>query len=156
MAITRNDCLLLLTDLKDNGVDIGDYAQKLYASKNADLIEVLKFINSKRQLDVTGFYQKIRKSYNEKRSSLYINIVREIENPSEVLTTLSAMLTQILLYARSVDDREMFLRNARAEEISSVLTNYLKTFDTIPCVKLLRLIKCDVKAVEYIDGREIE
>ena len=114
----------------------------------------MKFINDNRQLDVTRFYEKIRKSYNDKRSVLYINIVKEIENPSEVLTTLSAMLTQILLFARGVDDREMFLRNVRADEITTVLGNYFRTFDTVPCIKLLRLIKCDVKAVEYINGRE--
>lgn len=152
MAITRNDCLLLLTDLQEKGIDISEQTKILYQS-NDSLIGVLKFINDNRQLDVTRFYEKIRKSYNEKRSTLYLNIVREIENPSEVLTTLSAMLMQILLFARSVDDREMFLRNARAKEITAVLNNYFKTFDAIPCVKLIRLIKCDVKAIEYIEGR---
>lgn len=152
MAITRNDCLLLLTDLQEKGIDISEQTKILY--KNSDsLIDVLKFINDNRQLDVTRFYEKIRKSYNDKRSTLYLNIVREIENPSDVLTTLSAMLTQILLFARSVDDREMFLRNVRAKEITKVLNNYFNTFDTVPCVKLIRLIKCDVKAIEYIEGR---
>ena len=155
MAITRNDCLLLLTDLQEKGIDISEQTKTLYKS-NDSLIDVLKFINDNRQLDVTRFYEKIRKSYNEKRSTLYLNIVREIENPSEVLTTLSAMLTQILLFARSVDDREMFLRNARAKEITAVLNNYFKTFDTVPCVKLIRIIKCDVKAIEYIEGRNTQ
>lgn len=155
MAITRNDCLLLLTDLQEKGIDISEQTKILYKS-NDSLIDVLKFINDNRQLDVTRFYEKIRKSYNEKRSTLYLNIVREIENPSEVLTTLSAMLTQILLFARSVDDREMFLRNARAKEITAVLNNYFKTFDTVPCVKLIRIIKCDVKAIEYIEGRSTQ
>lgn len=153
MAITKSDCLLLLTDLEDRGIDIADRAKLLYTGEES-LIDALKFINENRQLDVTRFYEKIRKSYNDKRSVLYINIVKEIENPSEVLTTLSAMLTQILLFARGVDDREMFLRNVRADEITTVLGNYFKTFDTVPCIKLLRLIKCDVKAVEYINGRE--
>lgn len=152
MAITRNDCLLLLTDLQEKGIDISKQTELLYKNNNS-LVDILKFINDNRQLDVTRFYEKIRKSYNDKRSSLYINIVREIENPSEVLTTLSAMLTQIFLFAREVDDREMFLRNVRAKEITAVLNNYLKTFDTVPCVKLIRLIKCDVKAIEYIGGR---
>ena len=153
MAITKSDCLLLLTDLEDRGIDIADRAKLLYTGEES-LIDALKFINDNRQLDVTRFYEKIRKSYNDKRSVLYINIVKEIENPSEVLTTLSAMLTQILLFARGVDDREMFLRNVRADEITTVLGNYFRTFDTVPCIKLLRLIKCDVKAVEYINGRE--
>ena len=42
----------------------------------------------------------------------------------------------------------MFLRSARFDEIAAVLYNYSKTYDIIPCIKLLRAVKADLKAFE--------
>ena len=75
-------------------------------------------------MEVNKFYSYIRKSYNQKRSKLYINIMKEIDDVQEVLTTLASLNLQILLYSKKIDDRQMFLRHARAEEISKVLTIY--------------------------------
>ncbi len=147
--ITRNDCLLLLADLEDRGIDTREAVRESLKTPEPS-INVIKFINDNRQLDLAKFYEKIRKSYNNKRSSLYINIVKEIDNPSEVLTTLSAMLTQILLFSRDAEDREMFLRHARAFDITKILANYFQTYDLTNCLKLMRIIKADIKALESI------
>lgn len=147
--ISKADCLLLLTELKEKGLDTDEQTKMLLKNQEPTL-EIIKFINDNRQFEVTRFYQKIRKSYNDKKSNLYINIVKEITEPSEVLTTLSAMLTQILLFSRGLDSIQMFLRHSRAEEISLVLTNYFRTYDITNCQKLLRLIKADIKALEYV------
>jgi hypothetical protein len=147
--ISRNDCILLLSDLEERGIDVKEAMAETIRSADIS-INVLKFINDNRQLDLSRFYEKVRRSYNKKKSTLYINIVKEIETPNEVLTTLSAMLTQILLFARDVEDREMFLRHSRAREISYVLANYFKTFDLTTCLQLLRIIKADIKALESI------
>ena len=147
--ITRTDCILLLTDLEERGIKDDNIMREALKSSEPS-IEVIKFINDNRQLDLAKFYEKIRKSYNNKKSNLYINIVKGIENPSIVLTTLSAMLTQILVFARDVEDREMFLRHARASDISKILTNYFQTFDLTNCLKLIRVIKADIKALESI------
>lgn len=147
--ISKADCLLLLTELKEKGLDTDEQTKMLLKNQEPTL-EIIKFINDNRQFEVTRFYQKIRKSYNNKKSNLYINIVKEITEPSEVLTTLSAMLTQILLFSRGLDSIQMFLRHSRAEEISLVLTNYFRTYDITNCQKLLRLIKADIKALEYV------
>ena len=56
-----------------------------------------------------------------------------------MLTTLSAMLTQILIFSKDVDDKPMFLRHARADEISAVLRNYFSSYDITNCIKLLRI-----------------
>ena len=152
--ISKNDCILLLTDLKNHGVDV-DTQLKILIKQQEPSIEIIKYINDNRQLDLVSFYEKIRKSYNNKKNKLYINIVKEIENPTDVLTTLSALQTQILLFANNVEDRSMFLKHARAEEISYVLNYYFKTFDIIPCQKLLRIIKADIKTGEYMQGRPI-
>lgn len=147
--ITKNDCILLLTDLEERGIDTRE--QLKYMVKNAEpSVSIIKFINDNRQLDLSNFYEKIRKSYNNRKSNLYINIVKEIDKPSEVLTTLSALLTQILLFSRNVEDREMFLRHARADDISKILSNYFNTYDLTNCLKLLRIIKADLKVLESI------
>ena len=116
-------------------------------------IEVIKFINDNRQLDLLDFYEKIRKNYNKKKSNLYINIVKEIEEPNEVLTTLSAMLTQILLFSKGVSDKQMFLRHARANDICKVLGLYFSNYDLTNSLKLLRVIKADICACEHIAGK---
>lgn len=147
--ITKNDCILLLSDLEDKGIDASAKLREAIKLTEPS-IDIIKFINDNRQLDLSKFYEKIRKSYNNKKSSLYINIVRESDNPNEILTTLSALLTQILLFARTVEDREMFLRHARAYDISKILSNYFQTFDLTNCIKVLRIIKADLKALESI------
>ena len=145
--ITRNDCYLLLAEINEKGIDTSAQIKSLMSSTSIPL-DVIKFINDNRQLDLTSFYEKIRKSYNNKKSKLYINIVKEVENPQEVLTTLSSLLTQILLFTKSADDKQMFMRHSRAQEISQVLNNYFKDYNLTNCVKLLRLIKADLKALE--------
>ena len=147
--ITKNDCYLLLADLEKDGIDTKEVLTQLVNSNNLP-IDVIKFINDNRQLDLTNFYERIRKNYNNKKSSLYKNIVKEIEDPNEVLTTLSGMLTQILLYSKQLENKQMFLKHARSEEITLVLNNYFKTYDLTNCIKLLRLIKADLKTLENI------
>lgn len=150
MAISRADCILLLSDLQDRGIDTSVQLKKIYRSTDVDL-EVLKFINDNRQLDLSKFYEKIRKSYNSKKSNLYINIVKEIEDPNEVLITLSSLNLQLMLFAKNnASDVQMFLEHARFDEICKCLLNYSKTFDITNCIKLLRIIKCDLKCLESI------
>ena len=151
--ITRNDCVLLLTEIQNQtGESTTKYIKELFRSNDIS-VDILKYINDKRQLDLTKFYQKLRKSYNNKRSSLYINIVKETEDPTEVLTTLASLNLQILLFAKNVEDKPMFFNHARSNEITLVLNNYFKTYDIQPCLKLIKLIKADLKVCEFIDGR---
>lgn len=147
--ITKNDCILLLSDLEERGIDTSTKIKEVVRQTEPS-IDIIKYINDNRQLDLSRFYEKVRKSYNNKKSTLYINIVREIDSPKDVLVTLSAMLTQILLYAKEAGDREMFLRHARAYDISKVLSNYFQTYDLTNCFKVLRIIKADLKALESI------
>jgi len=141
--ITKNDCIILLTEIGAN-----DKLKELLAQKEPS-VEIIKFINDNRELELTKFYTKIRKSYNNKKSKLYINIVKEIDDSTEVLTTLSALLTQILIYSKNTEDKAMFLRHSRADEISAVLKNYFTTYDITNCIKLLKVIKADIKCCEY-------
>ena len=150
--ITRRDCLLLLSELKLKNIDTDAMINKALASPNID-IEVIKFINDHRQFEANAFYDKLRKSYNAKKSNLYKNIVTcdEVDCSNSVLTTLAALNLQILLYVDKVTDTKMFLRHLRFEEINQALLNYGKTFDLVPCIKVLQIIKADLKAFEYIN-----
>lgn len=147
--ITRSDCILLLKDLEDNGINTKPYLDKLIQSRDIDLT-CLKFINDNRPLDVTRFYEKLRKSYNCKKSKLYLNIVKEDSDPDKVLTTLSALLLQILLFSKTAADKKLFLKHSRAADISTVLDLYFKEYDLTNCMRLMQLIKADLKALESI------
>lgn len=150
--ITKRDCILLLSELSSKGVDTKEMLNRAIKSPNVDLT-VVKFINEHRQFDANAFYEKLRKSYNNKRSTLYKNIVTcdEVDCTETVLTTLAALNLQILLYMKNVEDSKMFMSHTRVEEINEVLLNYSKTYDLVPCIKVLQIIKADLKAFEYIN-----
>lgn len=149
--LTNRDCILLLSDINDNQAN--DLINTIIETNKISQ-EVLSYIHSKRPLPIIGFYEYLRKSYNKKHSKIYINIVKEIDNPNDVLTTLSSLLTQILLYSnRLEEDRTLFLNHSRANEITEVLNNYFETYDITKAIRLLKLIKADLMAFEYINGK---
>ena len=151
--ITKNDCLSLLVRLEDEGVgNIDTYMRKLLVSREIPL-EVLKFISDNRGLEISKFYEMIRKNHNKKKSPLYTNIVREQSEAKEVALTLSCLLTQILLYGNKLDQPELFFKEARATEITQVLNEYFQTGLTENCCNLLKIIKSDLLVLEYIAGR---
>ena len=148
--LRKNDLILLLTRMQDAGADASAQIRKVISSKDIPM-DVVKFINDNRQMDVTRFYEQIRKSYNDKRSSLYINLVREdLKDPKDALTTLASFNLQVLLFARHLDNPTMFLSHSRAEEVTRVLNNYYRTYDLAPVMAMRTLIKSDLKAFEGI------
>ncbi len=150
--ISKNDIVLLLTELNDQDVNTTQMIKSVYSTPGISL-DVLKFINDRRQLDLTAFYKKIRKSYNEKRSKLYISLVRDSLDPSDVLTTLASYGLQVALFASKLPDNQMFLKHARAREVNLVLTKYYTDYDLTGCINLLKLIKADLIACETVEGR---
>lgn len=147
--LLKTDLILLLTDMQENGEDVTDKLKEVMMSQDIP-IDIVKFINDSRQLDVAAFYERIRKNYNNKKSSLYKNIVSEVDDPNDALTTLSAYILQVILYSKHADNVQMFFKHARAEEATRVLNGYYKSYDISSVMKLLRLIKCDIKAFESI------
>lgn len=148
--IKKNDILLLLTELQDNGEDVSKYISTLYKTKDIP-IETIKFINNKREIDVASFYERLRSNYNHKKSDLYINIVKEdLTDLDEILTTLAAYNLQVLLFARKLDNKELFYKFSRVEEVTRVLNNYYRTYDIEKCRIILSLIKADLKLFEAI------
>jgi len=149
--ISRSDVLLLLSELQAKGEDVSSEISELYKSQTIPL-SVLKRVNDNRPLDLLNFYEKLRNSYNKKRSKMYINIMRADENvqqdPNTILTTLSALLNQILQF--ECDNKPMFLKHARADEIIKVLSIYLNSYNLEPAQRLLELFKADIKVLEMI------
>lgn len=149
--LTKNDLVLLLTDMESQGIEVKNELNKLLSTEGISN-DVLRFVNMNRQFDVAAFYELLRKNYNKKKSSLYINLVKEdFKDPNDALVTLAALNLQIMLYAKKLPDNKLFLKHSRAEEITKVLNNYYKTYDLIPCLKALRVIKADLKSFESIN-----
>lgn len=148
--VTKNDCLLLLAELQDKGIDTKPYVMKTIRNNQVDL-DVLHFINKNRPLELTQFYDFLRKRYNEKKSKLYKEIVQiDVKEPKDIIITLSSLLTQILLYSNKVENKQLFLKHSRADEISKVLLKYFENFDLQLSVQMLNLLKADLKACELI------
>lgn len=147
--IKKTDILMLLTELQEKGEDVSKYIKTLYKTPEIPL-DTIKFINEHRELDVVSFYEKLRSNYNHKKSDLYINIVKETDDLSEILTTLAAYNLQVLLFAKKLTDKDAFYKASRVEEVTRVLNNYYKTYDIDKCRLLLTLIKADIKLFEEI------
>lgn len=147
--LTKTDLILILTEMQDKGAEVTDQIKKVATSPHIPL-DVVKYINDNRQMDVAKFYEQIRKNYNNKRSDLYKNIVKEDIDPKEVIVTLSAFALQVVLYSKHTEDEQMFFKHSRVEEVTRVLNNYYKNFDITSAMKLLKLIKVDLKAFESI------
>jgi hypothetical protein len=151
--ITKTDCITILVSLEDKGINIDQQMKKLITSKEIPT-ETLKFILENRGIEVANFYEMLRKKHNQKKSPLYHNIVKDITDPDEVITTLSCLLVQITLYSNKLQaNKELFQREVRAEEISRVLNNYYATGMLDSCLALMKLLKADLLVLEHISGR---
>lgn len=150
--IEKEDCLLLLNELKNKGVLVDDKITQVLTSTGVP-VDILRFITKEKKLDIIEFYNHLRVCGNRKKSTLYKNIVKEITTPSEVLTTLGALQLQILLYSNKLENKITFYRQARAKEINQVLNNYFETFDLTNCINLLKLFKADIKCLESLSEK---
>lgn len=153
--LTNNDLSILLMEMEEEGVPGASSALGKTLGKPGVDFDALRFVNSHRQLDVAGFYERVRKNGNDKRSDLYRNIVRGEWDPDKALSTLHAFALQAFLYSRKVDDakKQMFFRHVRAEEVSRVLHDYYESYDMGGVLKALSLIKADMLAFEAASGR---
>jgi hypothetical protein len=151
--ITKNDCLTILVSLEDKGINIDRPMKKLITSKEIPM-DVLKFILDNRGIEVANFYEMLRKKHNQKKSPLYHNIVKDITDVDEIITTLACLLVQITLYSKKLQsNRDIFQREIRAEEITRVLNDFYTTGEFNQCIALIKLLKSDLLVLEHISGR---
>jgi hypothetical protein len=149
--ITKDDCMSILLKLEDQGLNINSAMRKLVVAKDLPL-DVLKFIAQNRGMEAINFYEMLRSRYNQKKTPLYKNILKNNDD-KEITTILACLLTQIVLYSKKLESKDLFLREIRAEEISRVLHDYFKTDDLDQCKKMLGLVKSDLLVLEYLNGR---
>ena len=148
--LQKTDLLLLLTDIQEAEPqnDVKEYVDMVIKTPGINF-EALKFINEHRLLDVTNFYEKLRRSYNQKRSKLYINIMKSDETElKDVLVVLTSLLNQIMIFAEQAKDKQMFLKHARADEICKALLVYLTSYNIQPAVRVVQLVKADLMALQ--------
>lgn len=151
--LQKTDLILLLTTIQEEHpeLDVRDYIDSTIRTQGINL-EVLKFINEVRPLEVRNFYEKLRKSYNDKRSNLYINIMKSDETElKQTMIVLTSLLNQIMIFADKVEDKQLFLKHARADELCKAVLVYLTKYDIQPAVKLLQLVKADLKTLQEIN-----
>ena len=150
--LNKSDCMSILIKLEDQGVDINAQMKKLILAKDIP-IDVLKFIAEKQGLEAVNFYEMLRKSYNNKKSKLYKNILDDI-NIDDVCVILSSLLLQIALYSSKLTDtKDSFLQEIRANEISEALADFYKSDNVEKCLAVLNAIKTDLLVLEYLNGR---
>ena len=153
--LQKNDCISLLVKLEDSGVpkkEIDKYITQVIVNPTVP-IEALKFIVANNGIKAVDFYEYLRKKHNKDNSPLYTNIISD--NPrDDTITTLACLLTQIVLFSNKLsEDKEVFLHDVRAEEITKVLNTYFSTGAIEDCETLISLIKTDLLVLEYLNGR---
>ena len=68
--LQANDLVLILTDMEASG-DEGAHEQLMRTLRNSTIsTSTLKYINDRRPLDVTQFYERIRKNEIRKRKKI--------------------------------------------------------------------------------------
>lgn len=146
--IDKQDVILLLTQLREEGVDVTNHITATI--KSGVSLETLKFINDHRQMDLSAFFEKIRHSYNSNKSKLYRQLMSDYteEDTYEAICALNSLALQICVYAKHVKDKELFFKFCRLPEIYKCLYEYAHTYNIINSLKLLHLIKCDIKVLE--------
>jgi hypothetical protein len=151
--ITKADVLTLLVDIENTkNLSVNNYIEKLLTSEGIPN-EILKFIIDNKDLEIVNFYEMLRIKHNKNKSPLYLNIIRGEEAKQDIITTLSCLLLQIILYSNKLESKTEFLRQARVEEITRVLNEYFNDQDLEGCIKLINLIKADLMVLEYLTGR---
>lgn len=150
--LNKSDCMSILVKLEDQGIDINAQIKKLILAKDIP-IDVLKFIAEKQGLEAVKFYEMLRKSYNNKKSKLYKNILDDV-SIEDICVILSSLLLQIALYSSKLTDtKNSFLQEIRANEISEALADFYKSDNVEKCLAVLNAVKTDLLVLEYLNGR---
>lgn len=150
--LNKSDCMSILVKLEDQGIDINAQMKKLILAKDIP-IDVLKFIAEKQGLEAVKFYEMLRKSYNNKKSKLYKNILDDV-SIEDICVILSSLLLQIALYSSKLTDtKNSFLQEIRANEISEALADFYKSDNVEKCLAVLNAVKTDLLVLEYLNGR---
>ncbi len=151
--ISKSDCLSILAGIDD--AQANKYIKQIVIEKNIPL-DALKFILKIKGIDLANFYEHLRQNHNKKKSPLYINIVKEQTDWTEVRITLSCFVTQALLFSNKLENADKFIKEARLQEVTKALNTYFEKDDMSECLSVIKLLKADLCVMEYLaDKREL-
>ena len=151
--LTKSDCMSILVKLEDKGINIDAQMKKLILAKDLP-VETLKFIAQNQGIEAVNFYEMLRRQYNKKKSKLYVNILKDSKSPEDIITTLTCLMQQIVLYNNKLEsNQDAFIKEVRAGEIAEALMEYFKNTSIDKAAALLQLIKTDLLVLEYLNNR---
>ena len=80
--------------------------------------------------------------------------MKEIDEPDELLITLSSLITKIFIFSKQLNALEKinFYKNVKLEQLESAIMLYSRTGDVTGCINLLSRIKNDIKILESSKG----
>lgn len=153
--LTKDDCLSLLVNMEQTGIDVNKQIKQLISS-TAPSIDILEFIVQNNGIEATNFYNILRIKHNKNNSKLYTNLVSEsLTDPLEIVTTLTSLLTQIMLHCKNLVEtkQDRFLTEVRAKEITDALGVFFTAKDATLCLELYKLIHTDLLVLEGLAGK---
>lgn len=143
--LTNQDLIYFLTKWNTKEADV--IIRKLLTSSSFKG-EAISYLNSLRSIDIVNFYEHLRKSYNEKHSSLYINLMREELSLDEQIITLASYILQANIYLKKSINKPLFIRESSLLDASRALELYYSQEDFLWVSKQLSKIKEDIKLYE--------
>lgn len=146
--LDKTYCYKILLEMKDTH-NIIPYVN-LLSKSNIVPKEVVQFINQHRDLELTNFYEKLRESYNNKKSKLYLQIVNEKRDPLNILKTISSFITRSLIFSEKLDEKDKlsFYKSVRMNECSLALSKYFIDNDISLVLEILNIVRDDIKILE--------
>ena len=122
----KQQCYKLLFDMRNQGINVMQQLTELSNSVNVP-DNVIKFINEHRSLDITRFYEELRKENNKKGSKLYKEIVDEAKDPIKRIKAISSYITKGIIAAEKFEivDKPSFYKAIRLDECVKALNEYV-------------------------------
>lgn len=149
--LTSQDLIYFLTKCNTKEADV--IIRKLLTS-SAFKGEAISYLNSTRSIDIVNFYEHLRKSYNEKRSSLYINLMKEDLPLEDQVITLASYILQANIYLKKAINRPLFIRESEVNNSALALQKYYSQEDLLEVRNQLNKIKEDIKLYESFYRRK--
>lgn len=118
----------------------------------------IRYLASIQSLDIANFFEHLRSSCNKGKSRLYINLMKEENNPDDLIITLSSYILQANIYLKKSVNKRLFTEEAQLAEATEALNSYYKTRDLQLILNEVSKIKANIKLWEsyYRGGQQDE
>lgn len=148
--LSKLDVYQILFEMKAQNIQGAEENIKLISKSVEVPLDVIRYINDNRSLQITEFYEDLRRKSNTKASKLYKNLMKEDKQPQEVLKTASSYVTQVLIRAEQLDlqERTIFYDNSRVKQISEGIHNYFNNGEIRSLLDVLTTVRKDIKILE--------